>query len=553
MPPILQELYASRGVFGPDGLVLQLGRLHSPGQLGSIDLAAQIIGDAIVAGKRICIAGDYDCDGATGTATAVRGLKLLGAKDVDFIVPNRFLHGYGLSVGLVDAMNPQPDLIVTVDSGVASVEGVAYAKSKGIAVVVTDHHLPGDQLPNADAIVNPNLKDDPFPSKALAGVGVMFYTLLKTQRYLAGLGMWPADKIPDLSVLLDIVALGTVADLVPLDYNNRILVKAGLERIRNGRACEGIKALITSAKRETKTFAASDIAFSIAPRLNAAGRLEDMRLGVLALLTDDPNEARERVEVLEKINAERRELQADMVADAEAMVAKAEAFDTVGVVVYEASWHHGIVGLVASKLKESLYRPVIALAPEEDGVHVRGSARSIPGFHLRDALALIDARFPGMIEKFGGHAMAAGLTLKAENLEKFRDVFDQVAREHLNEEQLSALVLTDGEIPPGMLSVRTAHFIRDMGPWGQAFPEPVFENVFYCRGVRVLGDKHLSLELVDPRDGDYVRAIYFNGYVPGEDPMDRYVRIAYELSVNVWNNTESLQLMVRYMEVLDGG
>lgn len=553
VPAVMQRIYAARGVLDPSGVEQRLARLHSPSHLGGIETAAQLIGDAILENKRIMIAGDYDCDGATGSATAIRGLKLLGAKDVNFIVPNRFKHGYGLSPALIDDMQPTPELIVTVDSGVSNVEGVAYAKSKGMRVVITDHHLPGDILPDADAIVNPNLRDDKFPSKALAGVGVMFYTLLKTKSYLVSKGLY-VDNPPNLMPLLDLVALGTIADLVPLDHNNRIIVEMGLRQIREGRACTGLKALIASVDRvEERTIVASDIAFTIAPRLNAAGRLEDMRIGVQTLISEDPVEAARGAKTLNDINAERREIQADMTADAETMVSETGVGDAWGVVVFKPDWHPGIIGLVASKLKESLYRPVIALSPADEGSsEVRGSARSIPGFHLRDALALIDARYPGMMKKFGGHAMAAGLSLDISKVEVFQKAFDEVAREMLTEELLDAVLYTDGELDPGMINLQFAYYVRTCGPWGQAFPEPVFENTFFVQEWRTIGadGKHLKLNLVDPRDGAFCNAIYFNGFNPNWEP-EGYVRVVYEVSVNTFNGNDSLQLMVRHMEPLN--
>lgn len=548
VPEVMQRVYAARGVLQPSDVARSLSQLLAPSDLGGIERAVELIVDAIENDRTIMIAGDYDCDGATGTATAVRGLKMLGAKHVDFIVPNRFHHGYGLSIGLVDAMNPQPDMIITVDSGVASVEGVAHAKSKGITVVITDHHLPPDDgLPNADAIVNPNLKNDPFPSKCLAGVGVMFYTLMSVRSKLRVMGRWQGRSEPVLSELLDIVALGTVADLVPLDRNNRILVDAGLKRIRNGHAHAGLKALIEIAKKNEESFTSTDIAFHVAPRLNAAGRMEDMRIGVLTLLEDDPVKAKELAQQLDAINGDRKEKQAEMIEQAESIVTRAMYGNRTGIVVFDPSWHHGIVGLVASKLKEGIYRPVIAFAPAENGTdEMRGSARSIPGFHLRDALALVDARNPGLIPKFGGHAMAAGLSLSQSNLEKFRDEFDKVAKEMLSEDLLNAVIYTDGELPPGYLNLDFAHYIRICGPWGQAFPEPVFENVFHCDEYTVLGGKHLKMRLIDPRDGAEVEAIYFGGCA-GPEPVG-LIKVAYELNIHSWRERESLQLMVRYLE-----
>ena len=549
--PVLRQIYAARGVLTPADADHRLTRMLAPHQLGGMERAVDLLVEAIRADWRILIAGDYDCDGATGTAVAVRGLRMLGAKDVAYAVPNRFVHGYGLSPALVESLWPRPQLIVTVDNGVASVAGVAAAQALGIRVIVTDHHLPGEQLPAADAMVNPNLAGDAFPSKALAGVGVMFYLLLALRARLRGQGAF-AGAEPDLSTLLDLVALGTVADLVPLDYNNRVLVEAGLKRIRAGRACAGIAALVEAGRRSLATLCASDLGYSVGPRLNAAGRLEDMRLGVECLLTDDPAIARRYAEQLSAINQERRELQAAMVAEAEVMVARAAVTDAVGVALFEPSWHAGVVGLVASKLKERMHRPVIAFAPasEDNAEELRGSGRSIAGFHIRDALAAIDARQPGLIERFGGHAMAAGLSLKARDFARFADAFDAIARDWLDEERLEAVLYTDGELPVGSATLDLARQLRYGGPWGQAFPEPVFDNEFACAGWKVMGETHLRLTLADPRDGSVHDAVMFGAYT-GQPPPSR-LRAAYELTINDWQGRESPRLLLRYFEPLSG-
>ena len=549
--PVLRQIYASRGVLTPADADHRLARMLAPHQLGGMERAVELLAEAIRADWRILIAGDYDCDGATGTAVAVRGLRMLGAKDVAYAVPNRFVHGYGLSPALVESLWPRPQLIVTVDNGVASVAGVAAAQALGIRVIVTDHHLPGEQLPAADAMVNPNLAGDAFPSKALAGVGVMFYLLLALRAKLREQGAFAGGE-PGLSVLLDLVALGTVADLVPLDYNNRVLVEAGLKRIRTGRACAGISALVEAGRRSLATLCASDLGYAVGPRLNAAGRLEDMRLGVECLLTDDAAIARRYAEQLSSINQERRELQAAMVAEAEVMVARTADTDAVGVALFEPSWHAGVVGLVASKLKERLHRPVIAFAPasEDNAGELRGSGRSIAGFHIRDALAAIDARQPGLIERFGGHAMAAGLSLKAQDFDRFAAAFDAVAREWLDEERLEAVLYTDGELPPGAATLELARQLRYGGPWGQAFPEPVFDNEFLCSGWKVMGETHLRLTLSDPRDGSLHDAVMFGAYT-GQPPPSR-LRAAYELTINDWQGRESPRLLLRYFEPLSG-
>ncbi|TAM61746.1 MAG: single-stranded-DNA-specific exonuclease RecJ [Rhodanobacter sp.] len=626
--PVLQQVYAARGVLGPAQVEHRLARLLSPLMLGGMAQAVELLVAAIRDDWTIVIAGDYDCDGATGTAVAVRGLRLLGARRVSYAVPNRFIHGYGLSPALVESLQPKPQLIVTVDNGVASVAGVAAAKAHGIRVIVTDHHLPGEQLPAVDAMVNPNLVNSEkcghasppcdrcvhdarlnqsFPSKALAGVGVMFYLLLALRARLRESGWFArVEKCtqgeasldsrdqddrrstePDLSCLLDLVALGTVADLVPLDFNNRVLVEAGLQRIRSGRACAGITALVEAGKRSVATLCAGDLGFAVGPRLNAAGRMEDMRLGVECLLTDDVAQARAHAERLSAINRERRDLQASMVAEAELMAAGAKHIDAVGVTLYEPGWHAGVIGLVASKLKDRLHRPVIAFAPasieecgdgsplfdsrgqdarpshEECGEGsplldpgaqevrtsdstLRGSARSIAGFHIRDALATIDARHPGLIERFGGHAMAAGLSLKARDYPRFAAAFDAVARELIDAEQLQAVVYTDGELPIGALSLSLARQLRNAGPWGQAFPEPLFDNLFECASWKVMGESHLRLQLRDPRDGMLHDAVMFNAY-HGQPPPTP-LRAVYELGINDWQGRESARLLLRHIE-----
>ncbi|HEY9133609.1 MAG TPA: single-stranded-DNA-specific exonuclease RecJ [Dyella sp.] len=546
--PVLQRVFAARGVLDPMQAEHRLSRMLPPQALGGMDRAVALLIEAIAGDRSILIAGDYDCDGATGSAVAMRGLRMLGAKHVNYAVPNRFVHGYGLSPALVESLQPKPRLIVTVDNGVASVAGVATAKALGIDVIVTDHHLPGEQLPQADAIVNPNLAGDGFPSKALAGVGVMFYLLLALRARMRELRAFGDGQEPDLSVLLDLVALGTVADLVPLDYNNRVLVEAGLKRLRSGRGCAGIVALVEASQRSLATLCPSDLGYAIGPRLNAAGRLEDMRIGVECLLTDDPGLARRYAQQLSAINQERRDLQAAMVAEAEAMVGQAMHTDAVGVALYEPSWHAGVVGLVASKLKERLHRPVIAFAPasEDSQEDLRGSARSIAGFHMRDALALIDARHPGLIERFGGHAMAAGLSLKAVDYPRFAEAFDAVARENLSEEALKAMLFTDGELPPGAFTLDLARQLRYAAPWGQAFPEPLFDNLFECVQWKTMGEKHLRLSLRDPRDGFVHEAVMFNAY--DGTPPPGSLRAAYELTINDWQGRESVRLLLRHIE-----
>lgn len=569
--PVLRHVYAARGVLHPAQAEHRLRHLLAPQALGGLDRAVELLIEAIAGDWSIVIAGDYDCDGATGTAVAVRGLRLLGARRVSYAIPNRFVHGYGLSPALVASLDPTPQLIVTVDNGVASLAGVAAAKARGIRVIVTDHHLPGDRLPAADALVNPNVlevqacgHDTPacercaedarmnqaFASRALAGVGVMFYLLLAVRAGLRGQGAFAGRDDPDLASLLDLVALGTVADLVPLDFNNRVLVEAGIRRIRSGRACAGITALVEAGKRSLASVCASDLGYAVGPRLNAAGRLEDMRLGVECLLTDDPSQARLLAERLSTINQERRDLQESMVAEAEAMIGAIGlegVGERTGVTLYEPSWHAGVVGLVASKLKERLHRPVIAFAPvdEDRPDELRGSARSIAGFHVRDALAAIDARMPGLIERFGGHAMAAGLSLKACDYPRFAEAFDAMAREWLDEERLQAVLYTDGELPPGSFTLDLARQLRDGGPWGQGFPEPLFDNLFECAQWRAMGERHWRLSLRDPRDGLVHEAVMFN-VRPGAPPPR--LRAVFELTINDWQGRETARLLLRHVE-----
>jgi single-stranded-DNA-specific exonuclease len=551
--PLLQRIYAARGIVEPGSVEHRLARLAPPQSLGGIDRACELLEDAIRRDLHIVIVGDFDADGATGTAVALRGLRALGAKRTSYQVPNRFTHGYGLGPALVDDLMPlAPDLIVTVDNGVAAHAGVAAAQARGVAVVVTDHHLPGDTLPAADAMVNPNLDGDAFPSKALAGVGVVFYLLLALRGRLRASGWFATTTEPDLGDLLDLVALGTVADLVPLDYNNRVLVEAGLRRVRAGKACAGIAALIEVSKRNAATLCANDFGYALGPRINAAGRLEDMRLGIECLLTDDAGRARHLAETLSSINAERRDLQAQMVEQGEATIARflarhgSDAFP-VGVVLFEDDWHAGVIGLVASKLKERLHRPVIACAPAADGSdELKASGRSIPGFHLRDALAEIDARTPGLIGRYGGHAMAAGLSLSASRLAEFAAAFDAVARRRLDAELLDPVLLTDGALAPHEYDLDVARQLRFAGPWGQAFPEPLFDDEFAVADWRTMGATHLRLTLRHSALATALDAVMFGGYT-GAAPPAR-VRAAFTLAIDDWSGRERLRLLIRHLE-----
>lgn len=546
--PVLQRVFASRGVGNPGQAELKLANLLSPDQMGGMDNAVDLLLKAIQSQKHIVIVGDFDCDGATGTAVAMRGLKMLGAEQLSYQVPHRILHGYGLSPALVEhIVGMKPELVITVDNGIACHAGVAAAKARGWQVLITDHHLPGNELPAADAIVNPNLRGDDFPSKALAGVGVMFYLLLALRKKMRELEILIQPE-PDLSSLLDLVAVGTVADLVSLDYNNRLLVSAGIKRIRKRQCQIGLKALAEVAGRDLGKLVASDIGFAIGPRLNAAGRLEDMSIGIECLLTDDESRAYQLAEILNGINAERRGLQQQMVEDADALVDRVsleQQSQSAAWCFFDESWHPGVVGLVASKLKERLHRPVIAFAPADEGSEIlRGSARSIPGFHVRDALADVDTQYPGLIERFGGHAMAAGLTLHRNALDDFRIAFNEVAEPRLSAEILQAECLSDGGLQIHDFSRELAEDLRLAGPWGQGFPEPVFDNIFEVKEWKILSERHLKYSLRLEGTDFTLSAIHFGGYAGVEPP--RRLHAAYQLELDDFRGRSDVQLLIRH-------
>ncbi len=547
--PLLSRLYAARGLQSADDADLALARLLPPDGLRGLDAAVDLLLDAIGNDHRIIVVGDFDCDGATGAALAVRGLSMLGARQVGFKVPHRVLHGYGLTPGLVEELIPlSPELVITVDSGIACLPGVTRAKALGWRVLVTDHHLPGEQLPAADAIVNPNQPGCAFASKALAGVGVMFYLLLAVRRRLREQGRPGAEA--DLSSLLDLVAIGTVADMVPLDANNRRLVRAGLARIRQGRCQPGVKALATISGLELPKLTETDIGFRIGPKINAAGRLEDMALGIECLLADDETRALDMAESLHAINQERQELQQDMLHEAEqvlAGVAEDETEAGPAVLLYQPHWHPGIVGLVASRVKDAKHRPAVVFAPSEPGGdELRGSARSIPGFHIRDALAHIDARHPGLISRFGGHAMAAGLSLPAGHLADFRIAFQEVARSWIAPDALQGVLWSDGALTEHELDRDTALLLQAAGPWGQGFPPPAFDNEFRVLAWRVLKERHLKLQLALPGSNRPIEAIQFGGYA-GRPPPER-IRAVYELQTNDWRERRGVQCLIRHLE-----
>jgi single-stranded-DNA-specific exonuclease len=539
--PVLARVYASRGLSDPRELAVELQALVPPGALLQIDAAATCLADAIAAGKKMTIVADYDCDGATACATALRGLTAMGAR-VDYIVPNRFEYGYGLTPEIVEltAREKAPDIIITVDNGIASIDGVEEARRRGIDVVVTDHHLPGDRLPDARVIVNPNQPECGFPSKHLAGVGVVFYVLLALRAELRRRGVFDAQTQPKLDNLLDLVALGTVADVVKLDTNNRILVAQGLKRMRAGRMHAGVAALFRVAGREARCASPFDLGFALGPRLNAAGRLEDMSLGIECLITDDEGRAWAIAQQLNEINLKRREIEADMQGTALLHLDDFNPADASTIAVFDDGWHQGVIGIVASRLKEKFYRPTITFAPAGDG-WIKGSGRSIPGFHLRDALDLVSKKVPGLIDKFGGHAMAAGLSIRGDHFDTFAQAFEAVGRAWLTEAQLERVVETDGPLEDDFYSTQFIELL-DGQVWGQGFAPPVFCDEFRVVSQRILKDKHLKLLL--ERNGRRYDAIWF-GHT---DALGDRARVAFRLDANEYNGVTKVQLLVEHAE-----
>ncbi len=555
----LAKVYAARGIKNEAQLGRALKDLLPDSGLKDIDKATQRVALAVTQGQKITIIGDFDCDGATSTVVLLLGLRMMGLHSVDYLVPNRFQFGYGLSPEIVDvAAQDNPQLIITVDNGVSSIEGVARANALGIDVVVTDHHLAGDTLPAALAIVNPNRKDCQFAAKSTCGVGVVFYLLISLRRELLKQNWFSAQAIaqPNLASLLDLVALGTVADVVPLEHNNRTLVYQGLQRIRAGRVRPGLKALLDIANRPLRTLVASDLGFAVAPRLNAAGRLDDMSIGIECLLCEDEERAREYALQLDQLNIERRAIEQEMQVQALAFLSELEKKinntdqqHATGVCLYDQSWHQGVIGILASRIKDKLHRPVIAFAPGDEG-EIKGSARSINGYHLRDGLALIETQNPGLIKKFGGHAMAAGLTINAEDLERFEIAFDNVVKNALAAEDLQKTLLTDGALKSEDINLQLATLFKDAGPWGHHFSEPLFDNEFKIIQQRIVGKKHLKLVLMEPDSGLAVDAIYFNidERVWPNETLDT-VRVVYKLDVNEFRGKRNVQLMVEYIEI----
>ncbi|MGO4811207.1 single-stranded-DNA-specific exonuclease RecJ [Cupriavidus sp. 2MCAB6] len=542
--PTLARILSARGVREPAELATELPGLVPPAALKGIDQAATYLADAIAAGRRLLIVADYDCDGATACAVGVRGLRMLGAR-IDYIVPNRFEYGYGLTPEIVAlAAKQQPDVIVTVDNGIASVDGVAAANALGIDVVVTDHHLPGDQLPDAAVIVNPNQPGCEFPSKNLAGVGVMFYVLLALRAELRRRGVFDTQTQPRLDTLLDLVALGTVADVVKLDSNNRILVAQGLKRMRAGRMHAGVAALFRAAGREATRANTFDLGFGVGPRLNAAGRLADMSLGIECLLTDDANRAWEIAQELDGMNRERRDIEAGMQQEAlQILEGPLGALDPAArftISVFNDTWHQGVIGIVASRLKEKYHRPTITFAPGDEDT-IKGSGRSIPGFHLRDALDLISKRHPGLLKKFGGHAMAAGLTLGAGDFAQFMEAFETVGREWLSDEQLARVIETDGDIEDACFSPEFVSLLEQQ-VWGQGFPAPTFCGEFDVLRQSVLKGKHLKLQL--GRGSQRFDAIWFNH----AESLGASALVAYRLDNNTFNGVTRVQMVIEHAQ-----
>ncbi|WP_006786865.1 single-stranded-DNA-specific exonuclease RecJ [Thiorhodospira sibirica] len=555
---LLTRVYRHRGADPQRHRDYRLRHLHAADTLQGIETAVTLLEQALVTQAHILILGDFDADGATSTALAVRALRLLGAQRVSYLVPNRFAYGYGLSPEIVAvAARSRPDVLITVDNGISSLDGVRAAQAAGMRVLITDHHLPGAVLPPADAIINPNLPGDTFPSKHLAGVGVIFYVLQVLRTHLQRQGWFRAQARtpPDLSPLLDLVALGTVADVAVLDYNNRILVEQGLRRIRAAQGSSpGIFALAEVAGRDPAQLNATDLGFAIGPRLNAAGRLDDMSIGIECLLSDDLYAARALASQLDTLNTERRSIESKMQSQALEILAnlngKTPADDHPhGICLYQADWHQGIIGILASRIKERLHRPVIAFAKGEDG-ELKGSARSIPGLHIRDTLERMAAQHPGLIQRFGGHAMAAGLSIAEAAFSDFREIFDQSVRERLDPQHLQGVLLSDGPLQAHEFSLETAWALRMGGPWGQGFPEPLFDGTFEILQRRVVGQRHLRLTLRPETGAHPIIGMAFNADAAQWPEDVRWMHLAYRLEINAFRGEFTPQLVIVWQQPL---
>lgn len=555
LPPLLKQLYARRGVTLNECELVLKGLLR-PDTMKGLNQAAKLIADAIQANKSMLIVGDFDADGATSTSVCILALRMMGAAKVDYLIPNRFDYGYGLSPEIVAvAAAKQAEMLITVDNGISSIDGVMAAKAFGMQVVITDHHLPGHELPNADAIVNPNQPGCPFASKSIAGVGVAFYLMTALRAELRTRNWYQIRGIaePNLGTLLDIVALGTVADVVALDTNNRILVEAGLQRVRAGRCRVGITALLEVAKRNPRRIVASDFGFAVGPRLNAAGRLDEMALGVETLLCEDMVLARRMAEELDGLNQERRELEVGMQQEALKSLEHLKLIEAElpwGIALFQQDWHQGVIGILASRIKDKYHRPVIAFADADNG-EIKGSARSIKGLHMRDLLELVNTRYPGLIIKFGGHAMAAGLSLRVGSFATFAKAYDDAVRELLKPELLTGELWSDGELTPAELNLEVAQLLRNAGPWGQAFEEPLFDGYFKIVQQRLVGERHLKLVLETQCGTLMLDAIAFNVDLhTWPDASINHARIVYKLDVNEYRGNLSLQLMVEQIEAM---
>lgn len=553
--PLLQRIYQARGLSCDADLSLQLSKLPSPKLMHGLDTAVEHLVDVLDKQQKIVIVGDFDADGATSSALMVLALSAMGYQSVEFLVPNRFDYGYGLTPEIVElAQQKKPQLIITVDNGISSIEGVDFANKLGIKVIVTDHHLPGAKLPNAAAIVNPNQPDCEFPCKNLAGVAVAFYLLSALRAKLRELSWFEKNAIqePNMAHYLDLVALGTVADVVPLDQVNRALVHQGLLRIRAGYARPGINALLKIAGKKPAQLVASDMGFAVAPRLNAAGRLDDISYGIQCLLTDDPKEALDRAQLLEQFNQDRKAIERDMQTEALKIVEGLALNDQdelpAALCLYQADWHQGVVGLLASRIKEKFHRPVAVFARDDSG-SLKGSVRSIPGLHIRDALDAVATQNPGLISKFGGHAMAAGLSLEENQLELFEKALQQQVACTIDPLDLQATLQIDGQLETQQFTLHTASVLRDSGPWGQAFPEPCFEGEFELRSQRIVGENHLKVSLaVDASNAQSIDGIYFNIDTEQWPTTATRVRCVYRLDINEFRGRESLQLLIQYMQ-----
>lgn len=561
LPPLLQRVYAARDISSPEQLETGLKHLIPPQQLKGLEAALDLLEQALEQQLAVLIVGDFDADGATSTSVALTALKSFGLQQVDFLVPNRFDFGYGLTpeiVAVAEQMQPTPQLLVTVDNGIASIAGVAQAQQAGMKVLVTDHHLAGKELPKAEAIVNPNQPGCTFPSKNLAGVGVIFYVMMALRSRLRANGWFERQGLaePNLAELLDLVALGTVADVVPLDQNNRILVQQGVQRIRSGKARLGIQSLLEVAGREHHKISSVDLGFVLGPRLNAAGRLDDMSTGIHCLLSENPGQARELAQALDDFNKDRKSIEQGMQKEAYSLLESTEFNDDElpwGLCLYNADWHQGVIGILASRLKDKYHRPCIVFANADDeGREIKGSARSVPGLHIRDALDLVATLHPGLLSKFGGHAMAAGMSFAAANFDDFSRAFDEVVKELMDESSLTAQVLSDGELSQQDLQLDNALTLKSAGPWGQNFPEPQFDGCFFLQQQRIVGERHLKMVLsTDPAGLHCIDAIAFNVDTDQwPNANARQVLLAYKLDANEFRGRVTLQLLVNFIEAV---